>query len=81
MSYTFCWPPGVSARRLAGCAAGKLEHTEPAPRGNMVAKLIVSRNDSSPAARFLHPVGTATIAATALTDPFTHPTAQPGQGR
>jgi hypothetical protein len=62
-------------------AAGKLEHTEPAARGNMVAKLIVSRNDSSAAARLLYPVGTATTATTALTDPFTHPATQPGQDR
>jgi hypothetical protein len=61
--------------------AGKVEHTEPAPRGDTVATLIVSRNDSSPAARLLHPVGTATIATTALTDPFTHPAARSGQGR
>jgi hypothetical protein len=62
-------------------AAGKLKHTEPAPRGDTVTTLIVSRNDSSPAARLLHPVGTATTAKTSLTDPFTHPAAQPGQGR
>jgi hypothetical protein len=62
-------------------AAGKLEHTEPAPRGDVVATLIVSRNDSSAAARLLHPVGTAAIATTVLTDPFTHPAAQPGHGR
>jgi hypothetical protein len=62
-------------------AAGKLEHAEPVPRGDTVATLIVSRNDSSPAARLLHPTGTATIATTALTDPFTHPAAKPDQGR
>ena len=62
-------------------AAGKLQDIEPAPRGDIVAALIVSRNDSSPAARLLHPVGTDTIAMTALTDPFTHPAAQSGQGR
>jgi hypothetical protein len=62
-------------------AAGKFEHTEPAPRGDTVTALIVSRNNSSAAARLLHPVGTATVAATALTDPFTHPAARPGQGR
>jgi hypothetical protein len=62
-------------------AAGKLEHIEPAPRGDIVTTLIVLRNDSSAAARLLHPVGAATIATTALTDPFTHPAAQPGRGR
>jgi hypothetical protein len=61
--------------------AGKLEHAEPAPRGDTVATLIVSRNDSSPAARLLHPTGSTTIATTALTDPFTHPGTQSGQGR
>jgi hypothetical protein len=62
-------------------AAGKLEHADPAPRGDIVATLIVSRNDSSPAARLLHPTGSATIATTALTDPFTNPAAQPGHGQ
>ena len=61
-------------------AASKLEHTEPGPRGDVVAKLVASRNDSSQAARLLHPVGTATIARTAMTDPFTHPDAQPNLG-
>jgi hypothetical protein len=58
-------------------AASQLEHTGPGPRGGIVAKLVASRNDSSPAARLLHPAGTATIAKTAMTDPFTHPAAQP----
>jgi hypothetical protein len=63
-------------------AAGKLQHTEPGARGvdNTVATLVTSRNDSSLAARLLHPAGTATIAKTALTDPFTHPAAQPNPG-
>ena len=61
-------------------AVGKFEHAEPTPRGDIVAALIVSRSDSSPAARLLHPAGVATIATTAMTDPFTHPAAQPGQG-
>ena len=61
-------------------AASKLEHTKPGPRGEVVAKLLASRNDSSPAARLLHPVGTATIGKTAMTDPFTHPGAQPNLG-
>jgi hypothetical protein len=61
-------------------AASKLAHTEPGPRGDIVATLVASRNDSSPAARLLHPVATATIAKTAMTDPFTHPAAQPNPG-
>jgi hypothetical protein len=62
-------------------AAGKLEHTQPTPRADTVTALIVSRNDSSTAARLLHPIGAATTARTALTDPFTHPDTQPNQGQ
>jgi hypothetical protein len=61
-------------------AAGKLEHTGAGARGDIVATLVTSRNDSSPAARLLHPAGKTTIAKTALTDPFTHPAAQPNAG-
>jgi hypothetical protein len=62
-------------------AAGKLEHTQPGPRGDVVAELVAARNDSSPAARLLHPVATATIPKTTMTDPFTHPGAPPHPGR
>ena len=62
-------------------AAGKLTHTEPGPRGDVVAKLVASRPDSPPAARLLHPVAAATIPKTTMTDPFTHPSAQQDQGR
>ena len=58
-------------------AAGKLRHTEPGPRGDVVAKLVASRTDCPPAARLLHPIATATITKTTMTDPFTHPDAQP----
>jgi len=63
--------------------AGKLEPTAAGARGvdNAVAALVTSRNDSSLAARLLHPAGTAAIAKTALTDPFTHPAARPNQDR
>jgi hypothetical protein len=60
-------------------AAGKLEHAETGPRGDVVATLVASRNGSSQAARLLHPVGSATIPKTAMTDPFTHPGAKPGR--
>jgi hypothetical protein len=62
-------------------AAGKLRHTEPSPRGDVVAKLVASHHDSSPAARLLHPVAAATIPKTTMTDPFTHPSAQQDQDR
>jgi len=68
-----------SAALLAETAR-KLEHTQPGPRGDVVAKLVASGNDSSQAARLLHPAGTAPIAKTAMTDPFTHPGAQPNRG-
>lgn len=61
--------------------AGKLEPTAAGARGDVVATLVASRNDSSLAARLLHPAGTTPIAKTALTDPFTHPAAQPNQDR
>jgi hypothetical protein len=61
--------------------AGKLESTAAGARGDVVATLVASRNDSSLAARLLHPPGTAAIAKTALTDPFTHPAAQSNQDR
>jgi hypothetical protein len=61
--------------------AGKLEPTAADARGDIVATLVASRNDSSLAARLLHPAGTTTIAKTALTDPFTHPAARPNQDR
>jgi hypothetical protein len=77
-------------RRLAGAAedlcrraallaevAGKLQHEQPRPRGDVVAAVVASSNSSSQAARLLHPVRAATIAKTAMTDPFTHPGAQP----
>jgi hypothetical protein len=62
-------------------AAGKLEHAEPSPRRDLVANLVASCNDSSQAARLLHPVRTATIPKTTMTDPFTHPGAQLNPGR
>jgi hypothetical protein len=61
--------------------AGKLEPTAAGARGDIVAALVASRNDTSLAARLLHPAGTVAIAKTALTDPFTHPAAQPNQDR
>lgn len=61
-------------------AAGKLEQTAPGPRGEVVAKLVATGNDSSTAARLLHPAGTSTMARTAMTDPFTHPTARTDPG-
>jgi hypothetical protein len=62
-------------------AAGKLAHTEAGPRGEVVANVVASRNGSSPAARLLHPVGSATIPKTAMTDPFTHPGARSNPSR
>ena len=62
-------------------AAGKLTHTEPSPRGDVVAKLVASHHDSPPAARLLHPAATATIPKTTMTDPFTHPSTQQDHGR
>ncbi len=61
-------------------AAGKLEHAEAGPRGEVVANLVASRNGSSQAARLLHPVGSATVTKTAMTDPFTHPDARSNPG-
>ena len=60
-------------------AAGKVDHAEPGLRGDVVAGLVASRNGSSQAARLLHPVGSAAIPKTAMTDPFTHPGAKPGR--
>jgi hypothetical protein len=62
-------------------AVGKLEHADTAPRGDVVINMVGSGNGSSPAARLLHPVGAATIAKTAMTDPFTHPGTQSNPGR
>jgi hypothetical protein len=62
-------------------AAGKLRYTEPGPRGDVVAKLVASHHDCPPAARLLHPVATATIPKTTMTDPFTHPSTQQDQDR
>ena len=62
-------------------AAGKLTHTEPGPRGDVVAKLVASHHDSPPAARLLHPVAAATIPKTTMTDPFTHPGPRRNLGR
>ena len=62
-------------------AAGKLTHAEPGPRGDVVATLVASRTDASQAARLLHPIGTATIPKTTMTDPFTHPGPRPNPGR
>jgi hypothetical protein len=61
--------------------AGKLQHMEPGPRGHVVAELVACRNDSSPAARLLHPGATAAIPKTTMTDPFTHPGTQQAQDR
>jgi hypothetical protein len=61
--------------------AGKIEPAGAGVRGDVVASLVASDNDSSLAARLLHPAGTTAIAKTALTDPFTHPAAQPNQDR
>jgi hypothetical protein len=62
-------------------AAGKLRHTEPGPRGDVVARLVTSHQDCPPAARLLHPAATATIPKTTMTDPFTHPSTQQDQDR
>lgn len=65
-------------------AASKVEHAEPAPRGDVVVELVATRDDGSQAARLLHPVrpvGTAPIAKTSMTDPFTHPDARSDLGR
>ena len=62
-------------------AAGKLRHTEPDPRGDVVAKLVAPRHDSPPAARLLHPVAAVTVPKTTMTDPFTHPGTQQDQDR
>jgi hypothetical protein len=60
-------------------AAGKLEPAETGPRRDVVATMVASRNGSSQAARLLHPVASAMISKTAMTDPFTHPLAEPGR--
>jgi hypothetical protein len=62
-------------------AAGKLEHAEAEPRADAVASLVVSRSGGSPVVRLLHPVESATMPKTAMTDPFTHPGTQSDPGR
>jgi hypothetical protein len=62
-------------------AAGKLSHTEPSPRGDVVATLVATHRDAPPAAQVLHPVATATIPKTTMTDPFTHPSTQQDHDR
>jgi hypothetical protein len=62
-------------------AAGRLKHTQPRPRGDVVAKLVASRTDSPQAARLLHPAAAATIPKTTMTDPFTHPGTRQSPGR
>ena len=59
----------------------ELAHAEPGPRGDVVATLVASRTDASPAARLLHPIGMATIPKTTMTDPFTHPGPRRNLGR
>jgi len=59
--------------------AGRLEHAGTGPRGDVVAALVAARNGSSHAARLLHPGGPAMIPKTVMTDPFTHPGAQPAR--
>ena len=70
-----------SRAALLAEAAGKLAHAEPGPRGDVVATLVASRTDASPAARLLHPIGMATIPKTTMTDPFTHPGPRRNPGR
>jgi hypothetical protein len=61
-------------------AAGKLQHAQPRPRGDVVTALVASRTDAPPVARLLHPVAAATMPKTPMTDPFTHPGQQnPGR--
>ena len=61
--------------------AAKLEHAEVGPRADVVVNMVVSRSGASQLGRLLHRVGSAAIAKTAMTDPFTHPGAQPNPGR
>jgi hypothetical protein len=69
-------------RRAALLAeAAGIQHAEAAPGGDVVINMVASGNGSSPAARLLHPLGPATIAKTAMTDPFTHPGTQSNPGR
>jgi hypothetical protein len=62
-------------------AAGKLEGAEAGPRADVVVNMVVSRSDAPQVARLLHSVGSAPVAKTAMTDPFTHPGAQSTPGR
>jgi len=55
-----------------GVAAGELREPHIGPRADVVLDLVASRN-GSPAARALHPARPASLAKTAMTDPFTHP--------
>jgi hypothetical protein len=70
-------------RRAASLAevAGKLERVEAGPRADVVVNIVVSGGDVPQVARLLHPVGSATIAKTAMTDPFTHPGPRSTPGR
>jgi hypothetical protein len=81
-------------RQLAGAAddlcrraallaevAGKLERVEAGPRADVVVNIVVSGGDVPQVARLLHSVGSATIAKTAMTDPFTHPGPRSTPGR
>ena len=61
--------------------AGKLAGGEAEPRADVVVNMVVSASDAPQVARLLHSVGSATIAKTAMTDPFTHPGTQSTPGR
>jgi len=61
--------------------AGKHDHTQATPRSEVVVNLVASHHGRSQAARLLHPPRSATVAKTAMTDPFTHPGARPNPDR
>jgi hypothetical protein len=62
-------------------AAGEPDSAKAGPRADVVVNMVVSGSDAPQVARLLHSVGSATIARTAMTDPFTHPGAQATPGR
>jgi hypothetical protein len=65
---------------LLADAAGKLERAEAGPRADVVVDLVVAGGGAAHVAR-LQPAGSATVAKTAMTDPFTHPDARSTPGR
>jgi hypothetical protein len=62
-------------------AVGKLEGAGAGPRGDVVVNMVVAGSAAGQVARLLHPAGSATVAKTAMTDPFTHPDAPSTPGR